>query len=270
MQPMIDTHVHLTARDVDRYPHAADPPFRTEPYIHTCEELVGAMDDAGVIAATVVQPFGIYAMDNSYQSDSAAAQPGVLAGICGVGIGTSAASALRYWIRERGMVGGRVVTLGQGIQLDDPGLREVFAVAAERSTPMCVLTSRKHVPGLPALARQFPSVPIILDHLGTSGRTDPPDVVVERLSPLFEVANLYFKVSTPMLATGDDGLQILSAVCNRVGTERILWGTNYPVTDMGGYAATVAISRSALATFPEHDRNQIACGTARSLWPSLS
>lgn len=267
---MIDTHVHLASDDLDRYPHAAEPPFHTEPYVHTCEQLIGQLSEAGVVAATVVQPFGMYSLDNSYQADSAAAHPGVLAGICGVGIGPDAAAALEHWTMERGMVGGRIVTLGQGIRLDDPGLLEVFAAAAKRATPMCVLTSRKHVSHLVDLARRFPEVPIVLDHLGLSGGVDPAPEVRERLRPLFDVANLYFKISTPMLASGDTGAEIVADLIAGAGTARIMWGTNFPVTDVGGYAATVAVSRAALAHLEPADRAQITCGTARALWPSLS
>ena len=66
---MIDTHVHLVSEDSGRYPRCADPPLRTAGYTWTVEQFLVAMNEAGVTKATVVQPFGVYGLDNSYQAD---------------------------------------------------------------------------------------------------------------------------------------------------------------------------------------------------------
>jgi L-fuconolactonase len=259
----------VVSADTVRYPHAANPPFETPGYVHPVEDLVDGMVTAGVTRAAVVQPFGIYATDNSYQADVAADRPDLLVGICGVPITREAPDILRYWVRERGMAGGRVITLGQGTTLHDRGVEGVCRAAEEVGVPLCLLTSRKHVPDVPALASRVPGLRIVLDHVGVTGARVDADDVIERLSGVVRAENVYLKVTTSLLLAGDDGRRVLDFVLDGAGPTRILWGTNYPVTDLGGYAATVAASRSALQVLSEPERERILSGTASELWPSL-
>ncbi|HVW41993.1 MAG TPA: amidohydrolase family protein [Amycolatopsis sp.] len=266
---MIDTHVHVVAADTETYPHAPDPPFATTKYVHDVEDLMADMRTAGVTGAALVQPFGIYGTDNSYQLDAARRAPDRFVGICGVSNEPDAPRTLRYWITDRGMDGGRIITLGQGISLDDPGFLAVCREAERLEVPLCVLTSRKHVADLPRLATRVPNLRIVLDHLGVSGGVTDAGEVIDRMAKLVDVENIYLKISTPMLHSGDAGRRVVEFVLDRAGAARVLWGTNYPVTDLGGYAATVEVSRKALAFLSTDERERVVTGTARELWPRL-
>jgi L-fuconolactonase len=270
-QHVIDTHVHLVSADSARYPRSADPPIRTASYTWTAEQFLGAMTEAGVTRATVVQPFGVYGLDNTYQADVAARYPARFAGVCGVTPDAVGAEALRFWVTERGMSGARVIMLGRRDALSEDGLDIVLAAAAQLGIPVCVLASRRQLSGVAASARRFDSVPIIVDHLGWLG--DLPLVAGEAaaaVEPLAPLANVFLKVTTKLVASGPESRRLLESLIITFGPARMVWGSNFPVTDYGGYAATVSASREALAFLGDAERNAIVSGTAEAVWPALT
>jgi predicted TIM-barrel fold metal-dependent hydrolase len=267
---VIDTHVHLASDDLGTYPHAERPPFETASYVHTADDLLSSMRQAAVRQATIVQPFGLYGMDNSYHADAAQRHPAEFVGICGIATTSEGADALRYWVQERGMVGARIMTLGQGVSLNDDGFTDVCRTAASLDIPVCLLTSRKHVLDLPGLATRVPTVRLVLDHLGWSGPVEEPTLVTERLSPLVATDNVFLKVTTPLLASGEHGLRVMEFILERFGPSRIIWGTNYPMTDLGGYASTVQVSREALSFLSRDEQDWVCRRTALDLWPKLT
>jgi L-fuconolactonase len=267
---MIDTHVHLASGDLGAYPHVEDPPFVTERYVLTAEGLISAMRDAGVTQATVVQPFGVYGFDNSYHADSAQRFPAEFVGVCGVPATPEGPDLLRYWVAERGMSGARFATLAQGMTLLDDVVIDVVACAAELDVPVCVLTSRKHVRDVAALASRVPGARLVLDHAGISGAPSDADDAIDRLAPLAPIDTVHLKLTTPMLTGGDPSHRIVDFVLERFGPSRLVWGTNFPLTECGGYAANVAASRRALASLGADEQDQVFRATAEALWPALA
>jgi predicted TIM-barrel fold metal-dependent hydrolase len=264
----IDTHVHLASDDLRKYPWAEVRPFATDTYENTAERLLGLMDEAGVEGALVVQPFGVYGYDNAYHADAAAAHPDRFVGVCGLSAALPDAPALlRHLVRERGMGGLRVTSRGDEVGFDDPRFLELMAEAERLAIPVCVLTSLKRLPSVHALARRYPGLTIALDHLG--GQLADPDEVVEGLRELAAAPNIFLKFSTPLLTAGPPHETLLPRLIERFGAERLMWGTNYPVTDEGGYASMVEFAREALSSLPETDQYALLSGTALRLWPQL-
>ena len=80
----IDIHPHIIADDTKRYPlaplggHQSDW-SRTRPV--TAEQMIGAMDKAGVAKAAIVQASTCYGHDNSYVADAIAAHPDRFTGV---------------------------------------------------------------------------------------------------------------------------------------------------------------------------------------------
>src|SRR5260370_24703018 len=74
----IDIHPHIIAADEARYPlaplggHQSDW-SRTRPV--TTEQMIAAMDEAGVDKSAIVQASTCYGHDNSYVADAVAAHP---------------------------------------------------------------------------------------------------------------------------------------------------------------------------------------------------
>ena len=97
----IDIHPHIIANDAARYPlaplggHQSDW-SRTRPV--TLEQLIAAMDEAGVQKAAIVQASTCYGHDNSYVADAVAAHPDRCTGVFSVDVLESdAPQRMRDW-----------------------------------------------------------------------------------------------------------------------------------------------------------------------------
>ena len=266
----IDTHVHLASADAVKYPPAAERPFTTEEYVNPAERLLSLMDEAGVEGAIIVQPFGIYGFDNSLHADAAAAYPERFVGVCGLSAALPDASAqLRHLVQERGMRGLRVILRGGPLEAapDDPRFLALMAEAERLDIPVCFLTTRRFLPDIHNLARRSPGLRIALDHLGV--RLSDPAEVLASLDPLADVPNIFLKFSTTLFLAGIDPDRLLRTLLERFGADRMLWGSNFPPSDEGGYVNTVEVSRRALASLPASVQDALFGGTALRLWPQL-
>jgi predicted TIM-barrel fold metal-dependent hydrolase len=258
---VVDTHIHLASDDEARYPRA-----EAEAYTNTAETYLKLMDEAGVTHATVVQPFGLYASDNSYQADSASAHPDRLRAICGLSPSPGAAAQVRYWVGERGMAGVRVNTRGEKLGLLDPSVTPLLEEAAALGVPVTIMMSRRHIENAHELARRHPTLNIALDHLG--GAKPGLDNSFERLAALAAAPNIFLKLSTGRLQ--EPGARAhLRGLIDAFGAERIMWGSNYPVTSLDGYANTVRFALDALAFLSSAEQVAILGRSAVGLWPSL-
>jgi L-fuconolactonase len=277
---IVDTHVHVVAADTHRYPLSPAAGFRStglRPWQLetpvTTEELLATTEAAGVNRAIVVQPFSAYGYDNAYHADSAARFPERLAGVCAVDpLAKDAADTLGYWVENRGIAGLRFTTHTAGSRFDDPRANPLWDRVTALGIPVCVLTTPSHFEEVRAMAMRFPAAPIALDHAGGIGAGES-EAAVEALANLAELPNLYLKVSTvnfaPLSALGEPGLDGWRRIVARFGPERLMWGSNYPVSQEGSYADMVDLGRQSLPFLSEGDRQWLLAGTAQSLWPQL-
>ena len=128
MSQIVDIHPHIIADDTTRYPlaplggHQSDW-SRTRPV--TTEQMLAAMDKAGVAKAAIVQASTCYGHDNSYVADAVAAHPKRFTGVFSVDVlSPDAPERARHWVK-RGLTGMRLFTIGstmpdQASWLDDP------------------------------------------------------------------------------------------------------------------------------------------------------
>ena len=171
---VIDIHPHVISDDEKRYPPA--PLFgkrsdwsQERPCV--VETLVAAMDEAGVAKAAVVHSSTTYGFDNSYVTDACAQYPDRLIAVGSVDIlQPEALVAIHRWV-ERGLAGLRLFTGGSTkdfdpSELDDPRSFPAWELCGELGLSMCIQTGPVGLPQVTALARRFPKVPIVLDHLG--------------------------------------------------------------------------------------------------------
>src|SRR5579862_2256575 len=124
----IDIHPHIISDDMERYPlapiggHQSDW-SRTRPV--TCEQMIAAMDAAGIDKAALVQASTCYGHDNSYVADAVAANPRRFTSVFSVDVlAPDALDQMRYWC-GRGLTGLRLFTIGstmstQADWIDDP------------------------------------------------------------------------------------------------------------------------------------------------------
>src|SRR5215475_15195113 len=125
---VIDIHPHVIANDEKRYPLAPlgghqSEWSRTRPV--TTDEMIAAMDEAGVDKSALVQASTCYGHDNSYVADAVAAHPGCFTGVFSVDVlAPDARQKMRHWMDKK-LTGLRLFTTGstmpnQATWLDDP------------------------------------------------------------------------------------------------------------------------------------------------------
>jgi len=145
MTNVIDIHPHIIANDPKRYPlaplggHQSDW-SRTRPV--TTDQMIAAMDEAGVTRSALVQASTCYGHDNSYVADAVAAHPDRFTGVFSVDVlAADAPERMRYW-EGRGLTGMRLFTIGstmpdQASWLDDPKSYPAWECAATLGLSIC-------------------------------------------------------------------------------------------------------------------------------------
>ena len=280
---IVDIHPHIVSRDTVRYPVTPIGGTRSEwskERSVTLEELVAAMDEAGVDKAAIVHSSTTYGFNNDYVVDAVAAHPKRFTGVFSVNITQpDAPDRMRNWY-GKGMTGMRIYARGSTIKeawlaLDDP----VSFPAWERASELGIsVATNMHGtgPGLEQIKstlKRFPRVRLIIDHLGRPPVEDgPPYDAAKDYFTLGDFPNCYLKLTPSGLnsvlkgkATADTLIPKLVSV---FGAERIAWGSNYPASP-GTMSDIVAASRLVLRSLSDADRSWIFAKTAQLLYPVL-
>ena len=139
---------------------------------------------------------------------------------------------------------------------------------------MCIQTGPVGLPQVTALAERFPSVAIILDHLGRPEVADgPPYARAESLFALARLPNIYLKLTPRIFGDvkkGEASAQsFFRQTVERFGARRLAWGSNFP-TSPGSLSEILATAKQSLATLDDEDRAWIFARTAQTLYPKLA
>ncbi len=279
---IVDIHPHIISDDEKRYPPA--PLFGkrsdwSQERPSTVESLIAAMDEAGVAKAAVVHSSTTYGFDNAYVVDGCNQYKDRLVAVGSVDmLADDVPAVIRRWA-DMGLAGLRIFTGGSTkdfdpSELDNPKSFRAWEMCAELGLPMCIQTGPIGLPQVTMLANKFPSVKIILDHLGRPDILDgPPYANAASLFELASVPNVYMKL-TPRIF-GDVKKDKASAetffprVVEAFGAKRMAWGSNFP-TSPGSLSEILATAQAGLASVSEEDRSWIFGKTAAALYPTLS
>lgn len=279
---VIDIHPHVISTDEKRYPR--DPlggkqsDWSRERPVST-EQMIAAMDEAGVAKSALVHSSTCYGFDNSYVADAVAAHPDRFTGVCSVDMrAPDAPEKIRYWV-GRGMTGLRIFTAGstmegQGDWLADPKSFPAWECAGELHIPVCVQMRPAGLPMLKVLLDRFAHVTMIIDHLLRAPIEDgPPYAQAQGLFDLAKHKNVFLKLTINNVRDVKKGKASAKTFFKRVvdefGSARIAWGSNFPASE-GTLAGLLAEARAALAGLTQAERDRIFSGTARSLYPELA
>jgi len=266
---IVDAHVHVVSPDATWYP--LDPPDPTRRWYLdapvSVEELLAAMDDAGVEGAVLVQAVGAYRFDNGYVLDAARMHARRCASVVCVDTTAPGAAGLVGDLVERGARGLRWWALGEE-PLAEP--RALWEVVSARALPVVVTMFAPRLGELEQLIPSLPPVPLALDHCAFAdlSRGVPPE-----LRALARHPSVTLKVSTIVLDQlarhGDvrDGLAELVAC---FGADRLMWGSDYCQTHDRPYAELVELARTAASGLDADARAAFLGGTARRVWPELA
>ena len=210
----IDIHAHVISTDTVRYPNAPlggrKSDWSRERPVNV-EQMIAAMNEAGIAKSALVQASTCYGHDNSYVADAVAAHPDRFAGVFSVNVlAPDAPEKIRYWVGRK-LTGMRLFTAGstmpnQADWVDDPRSFPAWECASEARLSVCMQMTVKAIPQLIHMLERFPKVPVILDHLAKPTLSDgPPYAGAVDLFRLADYKNLYLKVTPRTVAEAQSG-----------------------------------------------------------------
>jgi L-fuconolactonase len=280
---IVDIHPHIVSHDTVRYPvtplGGKQSDWSKERSV-TLEELIAAMDEAGVDKAAIVHSSTTYGFNNDYVVDAVAARPKRFTGVFSVDITKpDAPERMRYWY-GKGMTGMRIWARGSTMKeawlaLDDPSTFPAWECAGELG--ICVATNQnatgQGLEQIKNVLKRFPKVRVVIDHLGRPKVDDgPPYAAASDFFTLAAFSNCYLKFTLSGLdkmltgkATADTLVPKLVSV---FGANRIAWGSNFPSTT-GTLSEILARSQRSLRALSDADRSWILAKTAQELYPAL-
>ena len=265
----IDTHCHVVSPDRQRYPLAPIGGKQSDWSSErptTPEQLIAAMDQAGVAKAAVVQASTAYGHDSSYLADSIARFPERFTGVFSLDpLQPDALKQIDYW-KGRGMTGMRVFTTGstmpgQQTWLDDERAFPVWKKAGEERLPIAVQMTAEGIPLLLKIVTRFPKTLFLLDHLARPVITDGPPYAKART--LFELASypsIFLKLTSRTVEQCQTGQAtpdtFMPKLVGEFGAARIMWGSNFPAHDdtlPNILQETLHVLGDARSNRPSHD-----------------
>jgi len=297
---MFDAHAHVISPDVARYPRASmkggAPQSEPEGIDASAESLIAKMDASGVRQACAVQRAFIYGFDNSYILDACRQYPDRLLPVLVVDATDPATPAmLRTLARSQRLGGIRLsAPVPQPRDVDWLSSREAmdtWRTADELGLPIAVImfrTQRKLVlQEIGSLAKRFPKLPIVIDHVGIPHGTiyDGPFAKVPESSHpaegaptygvdtdllrLADLQNIFFKItSINFRRLAASGVALASFVCHLAstfGVDRLMWGSDIGQTP-GTYDEMARAARQSVDALALGERKQVLWGTACSVY----
>jgi L-fuconolactonase len=277
----VDIHPHVIADDDGKYPRS--PLFgvqsdwsRDRPV--TIDGLIAAMDEAGVQKAAIVQASTCYGYDNSYVCDAVASHPGRFTVVGSVDLlQPDAPGVIEGWVK-RGLTGLRLFTGGSTAAfdtsaLDDPRSFPSWWLCGELGLPICIQTGPAGLAQVAGLAKRFPNVKIILDHLSRPELDDgPPYKKVGSLFAMVAFDNIYLKVTPRIITLVKQGKATAETffpkLISAFGSSRLAWGSNFPASE-GSMKENLDAAKKTLAFLGPADQHAIFATTSQSLYPAL-
>lgn len=258
---MFDSHAHLVADDQQKYPRnpmqrAANAPYRApgvigKPGGHHGPNPIHEVPDAtrvlrwmaeeNVDGLVAVQKRMIYRYDNSYILDSSDRHPDLFSAVVILDAQDPATPGqVRAMIRDHGLAGVRLFggrePDGSMPWLNSPQARKTWDVVQESGLVMDmeVLATGGGGPSIPAiiaLAREYPDVRLVLDHLLEPEMDEGAHFGLdERYETLAGEHNIFFKFTSINLdicrESNIPADQVLRRAVDLYGADRVMWGSD--------------------------------------------
>jgi L-fuconolactonase len=297
---LFDTHAHLIADDPVAYPPS---PLRGTTvvtqmtYTATAEWLIEQMDRYGVGKACIVQRGHLYGYDNSYIIDSGRRFPDRFVPVVILdGQDPASAGILTGMVRDDGVRGARLAQTKFDFYdtawMNSPPAMDFWRTATDHGVPVAIIFFRRHLgwtlPALKFIAEMFPSLPIIVDHVGTPHTLsnaekqryqeaglnfrmpDPPDFGITETIGMFEpLPNVHFKLTEIVLdRLADqqvDPARFVRRLADRFGADRLMWGSDLGQSE-ASYETKAAMGRASAADLSPDERQAFLYRTADRLY----
>jgi len=232
---IVDAQVHAYERNHPGRPWIGQlhgPPSATG------DEMVAAMDAAGVDGALLVSPYSFYRYDASYALEVGAAHPGRFGLIKPVNPNDPAvAEDIAEWAKKKGAVAIRILLTYEATEDPaDPGMNRVLAAAARHALPVNLLCWGR-LSQAKGLIERNPNTTIVIDHLGLLQPFEPPVPAhpwadLPKVVELAAFDNARIKISGACTLSHErfpyaDVWDPLARLFDAFGFDRCMWGTDW-------------------------------------------
>lgn len=296
---LFDSHAHLVADDLTRYPRN---PMKRSPNapprlpgviglpggkhglnpvneVPDVSRMLQWMQEEHVEGAVAVQKRMTYRFDNSYILDSSDAYPDTFSAVVILDAEDAGTPALvRSYIEKHGLAGVRLFggreADGTMPWLNSPRALETWAVANEYGIVMDleVLAIGGGGPSVPAiieLARRFPNLRVVLDHMLEPEVEDDNYGFDARFVPLAAEPNIFFKFTSINLdiyrETDTPAHDVLRQAVDMFGADRIMWGSDIG-TSSGTYKDMVQRMLDATTLLTDAERHAVLYETGKKVF----
>jgi predicted TIM-barrel fold metal-dependent hydrolase len=256
---IIDTHIHLY--DIRRDGGVPWPPPTDDVlYRPTLPEHFDAVCKANGVSATVIVEASDSVEDNQWVLDLVKHNPRRYIGLVGnLPIGTDEfAGLLNRFAADERFVGIRLRGFPKGVTGFNDAVWRDLQLLADKGLTLDVLLANYDLDDIARIAKRVPDLKILINHVTgliiTGAPADPAWAAKVRAAAAFP--NVYCKVSGIFQRSGRMPAPkdvkyyapIFEVVWEAFGEDRIVYGSNWPVTDRGGeYGEQLAIIRSYFA-----------------------
>jgi predicted TIM-barrel fold metal-dependent hydrolase len=292
---MFDGHLHLVSDDLVRYPRTTiAPPGAIGPggppapgasvqvgqprLTPTAEQALKWMDEAGVEVAAAVQRRSSYALDNSYILDSAQAHPDRFWSVVVLEAADAATPGVIRDLAKTREIAGLRITGTRERDGSYPWLNSEAALATWAAMDALGLTmdliyapqqfSPEALTAILGVARKFPRVRIVIDHVGWSRIEGAPGYGIgDQPAGLVSQPNVHFKFTTGnlniLLEAKISASGFLRHAVDRLGAGRVLWGSDMG-SSHGTYADMVSRAWAAAALLTPAEQRAVFRDTGRA------
>jgi len=248
---IIDTHTHFY--DPSRS-EGVPWPSKLDPFLYrtVLPRHYKALPLPQPVAGTVVVEASPWIEDNQWILDLAAEDPFIVGLVGNLPVGDPTFPAhLKRFSRNPLFRGIRIGTDRLKKSLSDPSSAAHFRQLASRNLSLDLLIGPGDLPFVAQLASRHPRLRIIVDHVSNVPITSepPPAGWVDGISRASEHENVFCKASGLVEGTGRSNGQapsdaqfydrVLSHVWNSFGSDRLIYGSNWPVSERFAPCSTV-------------------------------
>ena len=239
--PLIDTHIHLFASDQKKFPYHKNASYK--PPAQDLEPYLAFVKQAGIDGAVIVHPEP-YQEDHSYLEHCFAHEhrKGFFKGTClfdpiapdtpermAALVKRNPDRIVTLRIHENREAGVKPTVSGsiRDRDLKHPAMKTTWRKAGDLGLAIQMHLIPLHAPEIAALAREFASTPVVLDHLARSGQGTPEQY--NRVLDMAKLPNVYMKFSGVRYSSKQDSphrdvAPLVRRTFDAFGPNRIIWG----------------------------------------------
>lgn len=283
---IVDAHLHVFVKPSKQYPRSSGglaPKEREAPI----EQLMDLMAANGVSKAGLVQLSGTSVDNHNYLRDCLHKFPNQFAGIGLVDeYSNNPGQELDELVQATGVKGIRLGQLGDPNTTDATQLLAypLWQRCAEHGLIMWLYPALDQAPLIETLAAAFPSVPVVLNHLGICPDNfsidafrrphvdiSIPPATMPTILKLAKYPNVFVKISGEYAFSREaypyrDLQPVVNSLYQAFGAGRLLWATDFPwIVEEPGYNKLLHLVDEHLPSISRDERIQIMGGTASSL-----